>query len=71
MLDAGLDAQPSGPSRCWVAMPIDAPGATLRLSLINELLDPAYRGDGKSGVAVGTMERRETTRFVAQEPSPW
>jgi hypothetical protein len=71
MFDAGLEPQPDGWWRCWVAMPIDAPGATLRLSLMNERLDPAYAGDGKSGAAVGEIELRETTRFLAREPSPW
>ncbi|HEV2956151.1 MAG TPA: hypothetical protein VGX95_08535 [Xanthobacteraceae bacterium] len=71
MLDAGLDPQPDGWSRCWVAMPIDAPGATLRLSLMNERLDPAYVGNGTSGASVGKIELRETTRFLAREPSPW
>jgi hypothetical protein len=71
MLDAGLDPRPSGWSRCWVAMPVDAPGATLRLSLMNERLDPAYVGNGTSGATVGEIELRETPRFLAQEPSPW
>jgi hypothetical protein len=71
MLDAGLEPQAAGWSRCWVAMPIDASGATLRLSLMNERLDQDYRGDGKSGAVVGSVELQETTRFVAQEPSPW
>jgi hypothetical protein len=71
MLDAGLDPQSDGWSRCWVAMPIDAPDATLRLSLINARLDPAYAGDGTSGAVVGAVELRETSRFLAQEPSPW
>jgi hypothetical protein len=71
MLDAGLDPQPDGGWRCWVAMPIDAPDATLRLSLINARLDPAYAGDGTSGAVVGAVELRETPRFLAQEKSPW
>ena len=71
MFDVGLDQQPDGWWRCWVAMPIEAPEATLRLSLMNERLDPAYVGNGTSGVAVGAVELRETTRFLAQEPSPW
>jgi hypothetical protein len=71
MLDAGLDPQPNGWSRCWVAMPIEEPQATLRLSLMNERLDPAYAGDGASGAAVGEIELGETPRFLAQEPSPW
>jgi hypothetical protein len=52
-------------------MPIDAPDATLRLSLINQRLDPAYPGDGKSGAVIGAIALRETTRFLAQETSPW
>jgi len=71
MFDADLEPQPDGWSRCWVAMPIDAADATVRLSLINERLDPAYAGDGTSGAAIGKVEVRETTRFLAQEPSPW
>src|SRR5262249_27440413 len=71
MLDAGLDPQPDGWWRCWVAMPIDAPDAMLRLSLMNERLDPAYVGDGTSGITVGEVELREVNRFLAQEPSPW
>jgi hypothetical protein len=71
MLDAGLGPQPDGWWRCWIAMPIDAPSATLRLSLINERLDPTYVGDGTSGAVVGEIELGETTRFLAQEPSPW
>jgi len=71
MRDAGLEPLPDGWWRCWIAMPIDTPGATLRLSLMNERLDPAYVGDGISGAAVGEIELRETTRFLAQEPSPW
>jgi hypothetical protein len=71
MRDAGLEPEPDGWSRCWVAMPVEAPEATLRLSLMNERLDPTYVGDGKSGAAIGAIELRETTRFVAQEASPW
>jgi hypothetical protein len=71
MFDVGLEPQTDGWSRCWVAMPIDAPEATLRLSLMNERLDPAYVGDGRSGAAVGDVELRQTAHFVAQEPSPW
>jgi hypothetical protein len=71
MLDAGIDPQPDGWARCWVAMPIDAPEVSLRLSLMNERLDPAYAGDGTSGASVGEIELRETSRFLAQEPSPW
>jgi hypothetical protein len=71
MFDAGLEPAPDGWWRCWVAMPIEAPTATLRLSVMNEGLDPVYRGDGKSGAAVGPVELRQTTRFLAREPSPW
>jgi hypothetical protein len=71
MFDAGIDPQPDGWARCWVALPIDAPEASLRLSLMNERLDPAYAGDGTSGATVGAIELRETSRFLAQEPSPW
>jgi hypothetical protein len=71
MLDAGLDPQPDGWSRCWVAMPIDATDATLRLNLMNERLDPTYAGDGNSGAAVGEIDLRETARFLAREVSPW
>jgi hypothetical protein len=71
MLDAGLDPQPDGWSRCWVAMPIDAPSATVRLSLTNQRFDPVYAGDGSSGAAVGEIELRETPRFLARDQSPW
>src|SRR5262249_44669419 len=71
MLDAGIDPQPDGWSRCWVAIAIDAPEATLRLSLMNERLDPVYSGDGSSGAIAGEIELREAPRFLAQEPSPW
>jgi hypothetical protein len=71
MFDAGLEPQPDGWWRCWVAMPIDASEATLRLSVMNERLDPAYAGDGKSGAALGAVELRETTRFLAREASPF
>jgi hypothetical protein len=71
MLDAGLGPQPDGWWRCWIAMPIDAPAATLRVGLMNERLDPAYLGDGTSGVIVGEVELQEADRFLAQEPSPW
>src|SRR5262249_39912103 len=67
MLDAGLDPQPDGWSRCWVAMPIDAPEAALRLSLMNERLDPGYVGDGRSGAVIRGVELRETAHFLAQE----
>jgi hypothetical protein len=71
MRDAGLEPEPDGWSRCWVAMPVEAPEVTLRLSLMNERLDPTYVGDGNSGASVGAVEMRETTRFLAQEASPW
>jgi len=71
MLDAGLEPEPSGWWRCWVAMAVNEPSATLRLSLMNERLDPVYAGDGKLGAAIGRLEVRETTRFIAQEASPW
>jgi hypothetical protein len=44
---------------------------TLRLSVLNDRLDPSYIGDGRSGVAVGDMELREAARFLAEERSPW
>jgi hypothetical protein len=71
MLDVGLEPEASGWWRCWVAMAVDAPTATLRLSVMNELLDPIYAGDGKSGAAVGRGELHETTRFLAHEPPLW
>ena len=71
MRDADLEPEADGWSRCWVAMPVEAPEATLRLSLINERLDPSYAGDGRSGALIGAVGRRETGRFLAQEASPW
>jgi hypothetical protein len=71
MLDAGIEPAPQGWWRCWVAMPVEAPDATLRLSLMNERLDPFYSGDGESGAGISPLELSETTRFLAQEPSPW
>jgi hypothetical protein len=71
MFDAGLEPEPDGWWRCWVAMKVEAPDALLGLSLMNERLDPAYAGNGTSGAAVGQVELREMTRFLAQEPSPW
>src|SRR5262249_16489510 len=71
MFDAGLDPQPDGWSRCWVAMPIDAPEAACRLGLMNERLDPGYVGDGRSGAIIRGVELRETAHFLAQEASPW
>ena len=71
MFDVGVEMERDGRLACWVAMPIGAPSATLRLSLMDEYLEAAYAGDGKSGAEVGPVELRETTRFVAQESSPW
>lgn len=71
MRDAGLEPEADGWSRCWVAMPVETPEATLRLSLMNQRLDPTYLGDGRSGALVGAVELRETTRFLALEASPW
>lgn len=71
MLDAGLDPAPRGWWRCWVATAVTEPAVTLRLSLINERLDPVYPGDGSSGVGIAPVEPSETTRFLAQEASPW
>jgi len=71
MLDVGLDVQPDGWSRCWVAMKPNASTVTVRLSLMDEHLDPSYRGDGGSGVAIGDMERRETAHFLHKEAAPW
>jgi hypothetical protein len=71
MLDVGLAPEASGWWRCWVAMAVDAPTATLRLSVMNERLDPIYTGDGKSGAAVGRVELHETSRFLADEPPLW
>jgi hypothetical protein len=71
MLDVGLDVRPDGWSRCWVAMVVKDPTMTLRLSVLNDRLDPSYIGDGRSGVAVGDMELREAARFLAEEQSPW
>jgi hypothetical protein len=71
MLDVGLEPEASGWWRCWVAMSMDAPNATLRLGVMNELLDPTYAGNGTSGAAIGRVELRETSRFIAHEPSLW
>jgi hypothetical protein len=71
MLDVGLDAQPNGWSRCWVAMVLGEPTATLRLSLVDEHLEPSYVGDDRSGVAIGEVELRETAHFLHREGSPW
>jgi hypothetical protein len=71
MLDVGLDVQPNGPSRCWVAMDAKASTATLRLSLLDEHLEPSYGGDGRSGAAIGDIELREAMHFLQGEESPW
>jgi hypothetical protein len=71
MLDVGLDVQTDGGSRCWVAMVLNEPTVTLRLSVLNDQLDPSYVGDGRSGVAVGDMQLREVGHFLQKEPSPW
>jgi len=59
MLDVGIDAEPDGWFRCWVAMNVDQPGAVLRLSLLDEHLNTAYVGDGRSGVALGNVDVRD------------
>jgi hypothetical protein len=71
MLDAGLDVQPDGRLRCWVAMPLKESAATLRLSLLDQNLDPSYVGDGQSGAAIGDFEVRDTAHFLQGESSPW
>jgi hypothetical protein len=71
MLDVGLDVQTDGWSRCWAAMVLDDPTMTLRLSVLNDHLDPSYVGDGRSGVVVGDMQLREVGRFLHKERSPW
>ena len=71
MLDVGLEPEPEGWWTCWVATVATEPTATLRLSLMNERLDPAYLGDGKSGAVVGPIEVDEITGFLAKESSPW
>jgi hypothetical protein len=71
MLDAGLDPEPDGWWRCWIAMAVDQPGAILRLSLLDAGLNAAYVGDGRSGVVLGDVDVRETSRFLATAPSPW
>ena len=55
----GIDAEPDGWFRCWVAMNVDQPGAVLRLSLLDEHLNTAYVGDGRSGVALGNVDVRD------------
>lgn len=71
MLDAGIDLQADGRFRCWVAMSLPAPTATLRLSLLNERLDPSYIGDGRSGATIGEIEASDTAHFLQGELSPW
>jgi hypothetical protein len=46
MLDAGIEPQPDGWSRCWVAMTVGASIVDVRLTLLDERLDPAYVGTG-------------------------
>lgn len=70
MLDAGIDMV-SDRARCWVAMPVTDTIATVRLSLLDQDLAPSYVGDGRSGVAVGAIELRETAHFLQGESSPW
>jgi hypothetical protein len=70
MLDAGLELT-SGRARCWVAMPVTESTATLRLTLLDQSLARSYVGDGRSGVAFGEIELRETARFLQGESSPW
>jgi hypothetical protein len=71
MLDVGVDVQLDGRSRRWVAMGLEASAATLRLSLLDERLEPSYVGDGRSGAAIGEIELRETAHFLQREESPW
>jgi hypothetical protein len=71
MLDAGLDVEPDGKVRCWVAMPVKSPVATLRLGLLNRDIVASYVGDGESGAAVGDILLRETPYFLQGESSPW
>jgi hypothetical protein len=71
MLDAGLDVQPDGKVRCWVAMPVQHSVATLRLGLLNQHLLVSYVGDGLSGAALGDIALRETPYFLQGESSPW
>jgi hypothetical protein len=70
MLDAGVEIT-SGRARCWVAMPVTESTGTLRLSLLDQDLAPSYVGDGRSGVAIGSIELRETPHFLRAESSPW
>jgi hypothetical protein len=71
MLDVGLEPQPNGWSRCWVAMVLDDPTVTLRLSLLDQRLEPSYVGDDRSGVAIGEVELQATAHFLHREESPW
>jgi hypothetical protein len=71
MLDAGLDVEPDGKVRCWVAMPVKSPVATLRLGLLNRDVVASYVGDGVSGAAVGDILLRENPYFLQGESSPW
>jgi hypothetical protein len=71
MLDVGLEPQADGWSRCWVAMVVNAQSAEVRLGLLDERLDPAYVGNGRSGAAIGALELGEWARFLGKEQSPW
>jgi hypothetical protein len=71
MLDAGLDVQPDGQVRCWVAIPVQHSVATLRLGLLNQHLLASYVGDGLTGAALGDIALRETPSFLQGESSPW
>jgi hypothetical protein len=70
MLDTGIDMV-SDQARCWVAMTVTDTAAMLRLSLLDQDLAPSYVGDGRSGVAIGGIELRETAHFLQGESSPW
>ena len=70
MLDAGLELTLDR-ARCWVAMPMTDSTATLRLTLLDQSLARSYVGDGRSGVAIGEVELRETAHFLQGESSPW
>jgi hypothetical protein len=63
---------------CWTSVStcnwtagLEASAATLRLSLLDERLEPSYVGDGRSGAAIGEIELRETAHFLQREESPW
>ena len=71
MFDVGVYPQPDGWLRCWAAMSVNDTAATLRLSLLDRQLQPAYAGDGRSGAEVGEIELRQTPHFLHTEPSPW